>query len=261
MKRPLWRNNLHINMMILTVPFLITILLTSCQLTTPQPSKTMPTSTASPLVISPTKTTTPAAEVVKITPTSTLANTSTPTRSLPTFTSTPLPCPLFPLDMDLPDPDIPENYVGRHYDMHNLPQGLEDQGGYIIRDKNNKHELAIQELAWQEDRILYWLEKLVCRVKKDDGVGQAYFEIVDAITSPPLSGDEIGEWTCFQNDEEVDYVNALGYFDEETPVVTIGEYTGWLSTKIVFAFRIDFETEKLVILDPENLVCLKDRGP
>ena len=70
-------------------------------------------------------------------------------------------------------------------------------------------------------------KKLVCRVKKDDGVGQAYFEIVDAITSPPM-GDEIGEWTCVQNDEEVDYVNALGYFDEETPVVTIGEYTGWL---------------------------------
>jgi hypothetical protein len=162
--------------------------------------------------------------------------------------------------MDLPEPDIPENYVGRHYDNHNLPQGLEDGGGQLFRDKNNV-EFAISNFTWQQDRKLYWLEKLVCRVQKRHGIGRAYFEILDAIASPPLSGDERSAWVCFQNDEKVDSVRALGYVDEETPLVTIGDYTGWIYTKIVFAFRIDLEAEKFVLLEPENLVCLEDRGP
>lgn len=237
--------------MILTALFLIIFLLTSCWLPASPPSKTMPPHTGSAIFVSPTETKTPTAEIVKFTQTSIPAHTST----LTTFTSTSLPCPPFPLDTELPNPDIPENYIGRHYDLHNLPQGLEDIGGSIIRDKNNFHELAISKLTWQQDRILYWLEKLVCRNQK-----QAYFEIVDAIASPPLLGDERGAWVCFQNDEKVDSVIALGYFDEKTPLVTIDQYTGWLYTKIVFAFRIGFEAEKLIILEPENLVCLQDRG-
>ena len=52
-----------------------------------------------------------------------------PTRTPYLQTKTPIACPPFPIDTELPDPDIPENYIGRHYDLHNrLPEGLVEKG-------------------------------------------------------------------------------------------------------------------------------------
>ena len=45
----------------------------------------------------------------------------TPTLKYPII-STPPRCP--PFDKKLPDLEIPENYIGRHYDSLHLPDGL-----------------------------------------------------------------------------------------------------------------------------------------
>jgi len=190
------------------------------------------------------------------TPTPSLTKKNTPTISLPGATNTPATCPPFELDTELPDPDLPENYIGRHFDHHNLPEGLETSGGSIVRDRDSQLELGISTFKWQEIRELYWLEKLVCRDKD----GHAYFEIVDAFATPPLSGDETEPWVYFDDESEVYIVSGLGLYEKSVPV-TIGDYRGWFFTDILFIYDIDFVSQKFIFLDPDGLVCLKDLGP
>ena len=257
MKRSLWTARPYIKATILSAQLILIALIVSCNSASSLPIKTI-TITGNDVISSkvpPTEGMTTSIENVNSTPTQSPARTKTPTNTVPAPTNTFLPCPPYPLDYDLPDPDIPENYIGRHYDLHNLPQGIEHLGGSIIRDKSSAHELAISRFAWQQDRRLYWLEKLVCQDKK-----QAYFEIVDAIATPALSGEETEATTCFQDDIVVNTIVALGRYDKSAPLVTINESTGWLYTQIIFAFRIDFTFEEFILLEPESLVCLQDQG-
>lgn len=171
-------------------------------------------------------------------------------------TNTPIPCPPFSLDTKIPQPDLPENYIGRHYDLRNLPEGLEELGGSITRDQSGTHEFAVNSFAWKENRTLYWLEKLMCR----DQDGMPYFEIVDAIATPPLKGDETDAWVCIQDDREVDFWVALGRYDPSTPEITIRGFTGWPYAEILFAFQLDFENGRFNELDPTGWICLEDHG-
>ena len=100
-----------------------------------------------------------------LTPTTLPTKTPLPTRTPYPPTKAPIACPPFPIDTELPDPDIPENYIGRHYDLHNrLPEGSVEKGcGVLIRDISNQTEFGLTHLLWHQYQYLYWLEKLVCQ--------------------------------------------------------------------------------------------------
>jgi hypothetical protein len=229
-------------------------LLASCRSALSQPASTVTIMTAA---ITPTNSIMPTLteELLTLKSTSTPEKTETPKIVLPNPTKTPAPCPPFLLDLNLPHPDLPENYIGRHYDLYNLPQELMDSGGSLIRDRSGQFELGLQTVKWKEDRELYWLEKLVC----NDADGHPYFEIVDAFATPSLSGDEIHIETCFDGDEELNVI-GLGRYDKSDPLVTIGEFRGWQFTEILFLYRIDFEAQKFIFVDPNGLVCFKYQG-
>jgi hypothetical protein len=186
-----------------------------------------------------------------------------PRRKTPTSTSSPKPsntsitCPPNPFDHDLPDPNLPENYIGRHYDLRDLPQGLEHVGGSIIGDPYIGPRFGLSKMKWQLDRsVLYWLERLVCR----DSQGFPYMEIVDAIATPPLSDLLTEAGACFQDDNEVKTVIAFGVYDQEAPFETINGYLAKPYPEIVFAFRVDYEAAKFVELEPDSLMCLEPPG-
>jgi hypothetical protein len=235
--------------------FLPGLLFVSCYSATNQPTIT-PTNLADTVfLVTLTPTLIPTKDVT-IMPMQT-RKTKTPA-PLASVTRTPEACPPFILDSDLPDPNLPENYIGYRYDHHELPLGLEYLGGSLVSDTNNhQYELGISKLEWHENSRLYWLERLICH----DEAGYPYYEIVDSFATSPLSGDETEPWVCFDGETEVHFVGGLGLYDESIPKVTIGDYRGWLYTKIVFIYDIDYVAQKFILLDPDSLTCLEGGRP
>jgi hypothetical protein len=185
-----------------------------------------------------------------------MIKTQTPT-SFVIVTDTPQVCPPFVFDKGLPDPDIPENYIGYHLNQRELPMGLEYVGGSLVRDKNQQYELRVSKLDWHENSQLFWLERLICR----DESGYPYFELVDSFATPPLSGTETEPWVCFDGETEIDFAGGLGLFDKSVPKVTIGDFQGWPYTKITFLFDIDFAAQQFILLDVDSLICLEGGRP
>ena len=189
-----------------------------------------------------------------------LMNTQKPTPVA--MAETPVVCPPFKFESELPDPDIPENYVGYHLNYDELPLGLKYLGGTLLRGEKQLWEStkdwkwAITDLGWHGNRRLILLEKFVCR----DEYGHAYFEIVDVIETPILSGNETIPWVCFAGETEVPFSGGLGFYDDSVPIETIGGYQGWPYTKLLFLYTIDFEKGKFTQLDVDGLQCLEDRG-
>jgi hypothetical protein len=244
--------------------FLLGLLIVSCSSATSQPT------TTSSNLVDPvfSATSPPALELTNDasgkstqtpTPSVTLTQTSTPSATL---TQTSETCPPFILDSSLPDPNLPKNYIGYHYDINDLPIGLTYIGGSLVSDPNNyRNELGISKLGskfeWHENSQLHWLERLICH----DESGYPYSEIVDAFATPPLSGNETEPWVCFDGETEVHFVGGLGIYDESVPKVTIGEFQGWPYTEIVFLYDVDFAAQQFVLLDVDNLICLEGGRP
>ena len=237
----------------------ITFILTSCRQTLAE--QTTRTSTSVPSIVPPTG----AQEQPSLIPSATLTQTArstitpTPTRTPYPPTITPIPCPPFSIDTELPEPDIPENYIGRHFDELRLPEGLILDRSQIIRNESEIFEYGFSRLQWQQNRYMYWLEKLVCRDKK----GEPYFEIIDAIASPSLEGNETETDLCFIENELIPFVLAIGTYDPSSPILEIGEsepgkpYVGRQYNHIVFAFQTDMERGKFIELDTTDLFCLE----
>jgi hypothetical protein len=159
--------------------------------------------------------------------------------------------------LELPNPDIPENYIGYRFNFRDLPSGLENLGGRILRDDERQYELSIHELGWHENKRLILLQKFICR----DESGRAYFEVVDAFGTPLLNGKETKPWVCFEGDREVQFTGGLGLYDDSVPMETIGDYEGWPYTKILFLYYADLASQQFILFDVQNVKCLEGGGP
>ena len=234
----------------------VTSLLISCRGTMAETAAyTTPTQVKSliPQTITPDQMTLPTSDAVIPT------NTPFPTRTPYSPTNTPIACPPFSMDTELPVPDIPENYIGRHFDVYELPDGLNWESSSVIRDYSGQLEYDFTRLKWDNNRQLFWLKEHICY----DQQGKAYSEIIDAIASPPLQGDEtITSW-CFEESELIPHIIAIGTYDPSQPIIEIGEqpdgrpYVGWQYNHIIFAFRVDMERGKFIELDTTDLFCLE----
>jgi hypothetical protein len=238
---------------------LITSMLISCRERMAEPAAH--TATPVPPLVSPTIT----QEQVSLTSSATITQTSRPTitplltRTPYPPTKTPIPCPPFSIDTELPEPDIQENYIGRHYDVHKLPEGLQWESSSIIRDYSGQLEYSFTRLTWDNNRQMFWLKDNICY----DSQGKSFSEIIDVIASPPLEGNEtITSW-CFEESELIPDIIAIGTYDLSQPIIEIGErepgkpYVGWQYNHIVFAFQIDMERDKFIELDTTDLLCLE----
>jgi len=161
-------------------------------------------------------------------------------------TITPASCPPFPFDTDLPHPDTPEQYIGRHYDSVNPPAGINGwSAGLLADDSYSWAHVSIQ------NREVYWVQKMVCR----DSSGKAYWEIVDALVLPKLdpNADEVSTDLCFSRKKRIPFVIAYGAYDPAKPSApVIYNFIGW-PMQVKNAWEID---EKFVPLETENLTCL-----
>jgi len=237
---------------IFVVNILLGLLIASCSPATNQPiitatSQEMDIPASSTSTLAPSKTST-----MQSTP---MTKTQTPTTFI-IVTDTPDVCPPFEFNTELPDPDLPENYIGYHLNSRELPSGLEYSGGRSLRDESQEYVLVIDEFIWHENRHLFLLQKLICR----DESGTPYFEVVDALATPPLSGDETVPWVCFKGDTEVNFASGFGVYDKSLPKETIGDYQGWPYTKLIFLYSIDFAAQQLHELDVEGVKCLEGGG-
>jgi hypothetical protein len=87
-------------------------------------------------------------------------------------TITPAACPPFSFDTTLPDPETPELFIGRHYDLVTPPPGVNNSSSGLL--ENNSYSWARVNV---KDREMYWIQKMVCY----DTQGVAYWEIVETI--------------------------------------------------------------------------------
>jgi len=171
----------------------------------------------------------------------------------PTATNTPSPCPPFSFDTALPNPDVPDNYIGRHYDWRALPTGLRRAFGVFIEGP--------PDYAWsgmlKNNEEMYWLQRLICR----DAKGAAYYEIRDALVLPRIGKDQTRADACKAGGNDIRWIIAFGKYDEKKPPIPIGESRGWKFYEVDFAWRIDTQAEKFIQLFTEDLECIKYVGP
>ena len=102
---------------------------------------------------------------------------------------------------------------------------------------------------------MIWLERIICY---DAFIGN-YWEIIDAIELPPPYYEWDISHSCFRNGIETN-INAVGYYDINSPLMSIGDIVGWKLSKIIFAWHIDREILQFMEDSPEELVCLYPPG-
>ena len=79
----------------------------------------------------------PTPQLVAATKTSSPTPTQQPTVTI-SPTNTRVSCPPFEIDHDVPEPNVPENYIGRHYRVTELPIELVfHQGTTLLGGSNN----------------------------------------------------------------------------------------------------------------------------
>lgn len=160
---------------------------------------------------------------------------------------TPAPaCPPFAFDTVVPIPDVPANYISRHYDLRNLPQGIKGYtSGLLETDTYSWAHVQVQ------NRDMYWIQKLVCR----DASGQPYWEIVDAITLPIMDAQahEVTVDLCFQGDQDLPFAIAYGPYDPNKPAASVvAHFVGWpIQVKAAWQMK-----DKFIPLNPKGLTCM-----
>jgi hypothetical protein len=189
------------------------------------------------------------------TPTSTI---STSTVS-PKSTSTGYPiiatfpkCPAF--DTLLPYPDTPDNYIGHHYDLDRLPDGLTIEYPDGLWWWRAPDDISVDYILRNDNQIMVWLKRLICRDPID-----LYWEIIDVIALPPLNEDEEIGSTCFKGGIMTD-ISAIGTFYDKSPLITINDVTGWQLTNLRFAWHINTNELRFIEDSVDGLVCLKLTG-
>jgi hypothetical protein len=168
-----------------------------------------------------------------------LSPTITPKPTPPTQepTATIGPCPPWPLDQEVPEPDLPANYVGQHY--RDLPKGLHVQRAWMMLDSE---DYALQEVIREDNSHMLWLEKLICR----DQSGGPYWEI-RAVLTFSLQENEGLAGLCYVDEKLNPEIIAVGVplDDSWYPPITIRQ-----------AWRINRETESFDVLPVEGIECV-----
>jgi hypothetical protein len=162
----------------------------------------------------------------------------------------PAACPPFAFDTTLPDPQNPEQYIGRHFDSNYPPDGLKILSAGLLEN----HSYSLMSVKAQ-DRDMLWIEKLVCR----DTRGAPYWEIADALTPPSLDGNkqEVVASLCFQGERQIPFVIAYGHYDPSKPASTvIKDYKGW-PVQVEKAWEMN---EKFIPLGTESLTCVLEEN-
>jgi hypothetical protein len=159
-------------------------------------------------------------------------------------TSTSIACPPFEIDHEVPEPNTPENYIGRHYDVLNLPNKLEFHQGTSILGEGN---YGFTIITSAETLQMIWFEKLICLNNK----GKTFDEIIDATVLPTYSEkDTLGYWYCSINEVADPEIIALG--ESQCGVQYL--------LNIKQAWRLNRQTEKIETVSTENIVCQLNDG-
>ena len=182
-------------------------------------------------------------------PTVTVTNAPQPTAtklinnpSLPTRTKT--ACPPFEIDTEIPDPNTPENFIGRHYRSSEIPERLEYHQGTVIFGPG---EYSFSVVTSMETLHMIWFEKLICR----NNQGHAFHEIIDVAVLPVLAENErLAYWYCNIGEKNDPEIIALGE-------ANCGD--SYLSN-IKQAWRLNRQTEKIETMSPEGMSCQLDIG-
>jgi hypothetical protein len=189
---------------------------------------------------------TPAISSSNIEPTSSSPSVLPPTNNpspiktiIPSPTKTHVSCPPFELDNEIPDPNTPENFIGRRFSRLKKPEDMKFLLGSVIRGPG---EYSVHEVISGQTLHMFWLEKLVCR----NNQGKDFYEIVDVITLPPLAKNEM---------VVASYCSVGGQMDPE--IIGLGEYEcGNLQLSTINkAWRINRQEGKFEPLSTENISC------
>ena len=160
-------------------------------------------------------------------------------------TNTQVNCPPFEIDREIPDPNIPENYVGRHYHALELPIELVFHQGTSLLGGNNNYGFTI--ITSSETLQMIWFEKLICR----NNDGKPFHEILDAAVLPVYGdNDTLAYWYC-----SIDEIN-------DPEIIALGEsQCGYLQlSNIKNAWQLNRQTEKIEPVSTENISCQLNNG-
>ncbi len=155
-------------------------------------------------------------------------------------------CASISYDKAIPEPNTRENYIGRHYDDRNLPQGMRwVASGMLASGPNSWVHVQVQ------NQDVYWIEKLACQ----DTNGQPYWEIADALILPALNtqAHEVAVNLCFEGGQQIPYAVAYGTYDPSKPAEQVmPNFTGW-PLQLNGAWQIK---DQFVPLTSQSLVCM-----
>ena len=178
-----------------------------------------------------------------IIPTTTETNkptTLTPT-PLATFTQQPNTCFA---DDNLPNPDVPENYIGwkSGFDFAKQYNDENKDGNYQYWEYD-KGNLRLAGYKRSDNSFLFFLEKFLC----SDNQGTLVFEVVDAVRTRPLGAEE-----------DIAPLNYVCYLLGEDGVSVKAEVVAIVNTtniKAVEVWNADGETMDIQELANENTRC------
>lgn len=158
-------------------------------------------------------------------------------------TNTPTPCPPH-LETELPNPDIPENYIGKVF--HVLPEELEDLYGGLIdftNTKDTEKQYAFTEIINTSiNQRMLWFQRELCK----DSEERTFFEIIDVIALP------------FNRDHmvmEPDYCMQDGIIDPEIFALGSRELNPKNLEIIDQAWRANRATEKIEEISIDGVEC------
>ncbi len=179
-------------------------------------------------------------------PTKTSAVTETPPAEGTPTAAVASRCTSVTYDTSIPEPNASANYLGRHYDDRNLPQGMRwVASGMLASDSYSWAHVQVQ------NQDVYWIEKLVCQ----DANGQPYWEIADALILPALNtqAHEVAVNLCFEGGQQIPYAIAYGTYDPSKPAEQVmPNFTGW-PLQLNGAWQMK---DKFVPLTSQSLICM-----
>lgn len=141
-------------------------------------------------------------------------------------------CPPVTLSQPL-DPDETKLYIGQYVEGHAMPLGLQNQFGELV--EIDGVEYAWNVYAQNDGSYLFLWEKLYCR----DNNGQPYWEILDAVSAPALTDNQVLLNNCTRDDQPVAQVAAIVNQDES----------------IGLAWQVDTDLHKITEIPTDGLSC------
>ena len=150
-------------------------------------------------------------------------------------------------DDELPNPDIPENYIGwkpgfdfaRQYNEENK------DGNYLYWESDNGN-LRLAGYKRSDNSFLFFLEKFICR----DNQGSRVFEVADAVRTRPLTENEAIaplNYVCYQ-------LGTDGITVEAEAVAILNTKT----LKAIEAWSVHIEQMDIQEIIPERTRCASE---